>query len=355
MNSIAENSLKDCFCGVFQFDSSKEEFHFDSSIGSFLPLNCEKDLSLEVFLRHVIDNDQELVRNFFQRKIPEKKVNFTIQNASAEAKDRVLCSIFCCLDQIEKDFLHGIAINITGFLPGNLLFKDLKLFVDGIGEIRRVTHDLNNQFQIIAGFGSAIEDEVQDPDMKDCAKNVMNAVGKAIDNNKHLRKFFPAKNSPNIFLPKGFSEEPSQEPAVPSTQTTTSQSSAEKPTQASDPMKILVVDDEPLVQKFLCEMLKRLKYTPYGYASGTKALEATRSGEIKFDLAILDMNLPDIETEELFEGLLEIDPLAKIILISGDNLSETSQRILDKGARDYLQKPTTVKKLSETISEVLAS
>jgi CheY-like chemotaxis protein len=258
--------------------------------------------------------------------------------------------------------LSGMVANISAFLPDNYLFKDIKTLIEGLSEIRKITHDLNNQFQIIMGFASAIEDDASDPETKDNAACIVNAVDSSIEHNKTLRKYFPPKKQPDIYLPDFMHK--NKKPGTNNdnqVQSNNNQKEADKKNAEQvkesthkQAKNVLVVDDEPLVNKFLCQMLKRLKFKSEGFNCGNDALKHIKSSSNKFDLAIIDMNLPDISAELLFNEISVIDPAMKVILISGDSLNETSKKMLDQGAKGYLQKPTTVQKLSQTINEALA-
>lgn len=318
--------------------------------------------TVDKFSAFFIKQDQQLFVDFF---MPENWINRSIILTMSTNPDSHIkgesCSVFIQQNGVDKDGnLAGTMINISQFLPGEYLYKDLAVFVDGLTQFRKITHDLNNQFQIITGFGSAIEDEMTDPDLKECATNVMDAVGKAIEHNKDLRKFFPPKEKPRLYLPD-FSNaciaenQDTTSQGTPTPEKVLTQSISSAPDLAAvSGTGILVIDDEPLVQRFLCEMLKRLKYAPTGCANGSEALAVMQAKSDFFSLAIVDMNLPDIASENLYDQLRQIRPDLKVILISGDNLGETSQRILNKGAHGFLQKPTTIKTLAETIGQILA-
>lgn len=243
-------------------------------------------------------------------------------------------------------------VNISGFMPGPILYRDLQTLVNGLSNVRKITHDLNNQFQIITGYGSTLQDELSDPDQKESASSIVNAVTQAISHNVQLRKLFPPKNPPQLYIPA----EMQPKPAIASESTEkNADSPGHKPSAKSpDLASIMVVDDEPLVKKFLCDMLKRLNFHPCGFENGITAARAIKELQ-KFDLAILDMNLPDISTEELFAILKETAPQTKIILISGETQNDACNRMLEQGAEAYLQKPTSVKLLSETINRVIGT
>lgn len=341
---------------------ASHEISFNGPPDGLIPVNAGVLFSIEKFSAFFIKQEQQLFVDFFvPANWADKSIVLTMStNPEAHIKGKS-CSVFIQQNGVDDNGnLAGTMINISQFLPGEYLFKDLAVFVDGLSQFRKITHDLNNQFQIITGFGSAIEDEMTDPDLKECATNVMDAVGKAIEHNKDLRKFFPPKDKPELFLPSFsnacvFENQSQISQIAPKPEAILSPGNSLTPDLAAiSGTGILVIDDEPLVQRFLCEMLKRLKYAPTGCANGSEALAVMQEKSDFFSLAIVDMNLPDIASENLYDQLRQIRPDLKVILISGDNLGETSQRILNKGAHGFLQKPTTIKTLAETIGQILA-
>jgi CheY-like chemotaxis protein len=217
--------------------------------------------------------------------------------------------------------------------------------------IRLLTHDLNNQFQIITGFGSMLEDDLQDPEQKDNATQVMNAVNKSVDLVKELREFFPPKIKPRIFMPERLLQTATEElTPINSSIPATIACAAINETSTG----ILVVDDEPLVQRFLCEMLKRLKYRVLGCMDGHEAIQQLKKNPFEYNMAIVDISLPDINTEALLEQLKQYNPQLKVLLISGEDPGEGLERLLTKGANGFMQKPTTIKALGDAIVAILA-
>ncbi len=355
------NSSNSClFQADFTFKADEGQLVFKESPVTIIPTPGSSSFLLEQFISLVIASERQVLSDFFNSQTWENNtVIVTLSTLPEDYLKGKSCSVyFQQLGKHDNNECFGTLVNISSFIPGGYLYKDLKVFVDGLKNIRIITHDLNNQFQVITGFGSALEDEMTDPELKECATNVMDAVGKAIDHNKDLRKFFPPKN-----LPELYSINPPSTAAIESPSATITESdSANHITTAADQTAdaqinpvtgILVIDDEPLVQRFLCEMLKRLKYTATGCGTAHHAINTLKNDPHAYSMAIVDMNLPDLSSEILFDQLIEIKPDLKVILISGDNIGETSQRILDKGASGYLQKPTTIKTLSETINKVL--
>lgn len=119
--------------------------------------------------------------------------------------------------------------------------------------------------------------------------------------------------------------------------------------------KILVIDDEPLIRVFLFEAL-----TPCGYAVNTlnsaqEALEELRRS--KYDLLLVDIRMPIMTGMEFFRRLGEQDPdlQSRVIFITGDVASTSTQEFLDLANRPVLTKPFDLDHLRSVVSEMLGA
>jgi two-component system KDP operon response regulator KdpE len=107
-------------------------------------------------------------------------------------------------------------------------------------------------------------------------------------------------------------------------------------------VKVLVVDDEDSIRRFLRVTLTTQAYTVLEAASGNEALSAV--AEDKPDIVILDLGLPDIDGVEITRLLREWTQLPIIILsVRGGESDKIAA--LDAGADDYLTKPFGVGEL----------
>jgi two-component system KDP operon response regulator KdpE len=106
--------------------------------------------------------------------------------------------------------------------------------------------------------------------------------------------------------------------------------------------KVLVVDDEASIRRFLRVTLTSQTYTVFEAASGREAL--TRVVEDKPDIVILDLGLPDIDGIEVTRLLREWTQMP-IIILSVRGVENDKIAALDAGADDYLTKPFGVGEL----------
>lgn len=101
-------------------------------------------------------------------------------------------------------------------------------------------------------------------------------------------------------------------------------------------LRILVVDDEPAIRRFLRVSLTARGYTIYEASDGQSALQAVFSH--RPDLLILDLGLPDLDGVQVTRSLREWTQLPIIILSVREQESDKIAA-LDAGADDYLTKP----------------
>ena len=116
--------------------------------------------------------------------------------------------------------------------------------------------------------------------------------------------------------------------------------------------KILIVDDEPLFADYLDLVLTKEGYEIAMAIDGKEGIKIFES--IIPDLVITDIVMPDMEGVEFIRILLKKRKNLPVIAMSGNATGIrflNTSRIL--GARAVLQKPFSVKKLKETIEDVL--
>jgi two-component system KDP operon response regulator KdpE len=114
-------------------------------------------------------------------------------------------------------------------------------------------------------------------------------------------------------------------------------------------VRILVVDDERPIRRFLYESLSG-EYSVFEAGSGKEALQAVIAE--RPDLIILDLGLPDIDGLEVTRRLREWSQIP-VIIVSVRELEDDKIAALDAGADDYLTKPFAVGELLARIRVAL--
>ena len=114
--------------------------------------------------------------------------------------------------------------------------------------------------------------------------------------------------------------------------------------------KILIVDDEPQLRRVMSTTLVANGYTVDQARTGEEALDKLR--EKKFDLVLLDLNMPGIgglETCREIRGSCDV----AIIILSVRNTEKDKVQALDAGADDYVSKPFSTPELLARIRAAL--
>lgn len=106
----------------------------------------------------------------------------------------------------------------------------------------------------------------------------------------------------------------------------------------SDKERILVVDDEPSIRKYLQTLLEVDGYNVTAVASGPEALESVQEGP-RPDFIILDVLMQEMNGLETLRQLMQVDRTLSVIMLSCSNEVTTVVEAIRLGAQDYLTKP----------------
>lgn len=102
-------------------------------------------------------------------------------------------------------------------------------------------------------------------------------------------------------------------------------------------MRILLVEDEPLIADAVKTALQRQEFRVDWAANGHMALEALQAG--RFDLVILDLGLPDQDGLHVLAALRQRDIDVPVIILTARETVRNKIDGLNLGADDYLTKP----------------
>lgn len=108
-------------------------------------------------------------------------------------------------------------------------------------------------------------------------------------------------------------------------------------------MRILVVEDEPQLNKLTSERLTRESYSVDSCLDGEEAWEYLEMGS--YDLILLDVMLPKINGIEIVRRLRAKEDLTPVLLLTALDAIEDRVKGLDAGADDYLVKPFAYEEL----------
>jgi PAS domain S-box-containing protein len=113
----------------------------------------------------------------------------------------------------------------------------------------------------------------------------------------------------------------------------------------------LLVDDDESTRQTLALILRNKGYETETAATGQEALKKAR--ERAFNLACLDIRLPDVEGGDLIAPLKEIHPPTVVIMITGHASVGSAVQALNEGASGYITKPLNMDELLALVREAL--
>jgi two-component system cell cycle sensor histidine kinase/response regulator CckA len=129
-----------------------------------------------------------------------------------------------------------------------------------------------------------------------------------------------------------------------------------RPKITAEPVKgsgtILVIDDDEDVLSVSLTILERLGYHVLLAKSGEETVEIANGFDEKIDLAILDIGLPDIPGDRLYQMLKKIRPDIRVLVSTGYAVEDIGEN-LKRAVQGFIQKPISFSKLSIKLKEVL--
>jgi len=119
----------------------------------------------------------------------------------------------------------------------------------------------------------------------------------------------------------------------------------------SEVNRILVIDDDESIRDVLTTVLEREGYLVDQAENGN---EAIRKSKIRFyNLAFIDIRLPDMEGTKLLTDLKETIPRMVKIILTGYPSVQNAVEAVNKGADGYLVKPINIEDLLKTVKRLL--
>ena len=114
------------------------------------------------------------------------------------------------------------------------------------------------------------------------------------------------------------------------------------------PLRVLVVDDEPLMRWSIAESLRDRRYRVIEAADGAEALRALASAAV--DVIVLDYRLPDSGNLSLLARIRQIAPLAPVVMITAHSSPEIAGDARRLGADAVIEKPFEMRTLAAMLA-----
>lgn len=118
-------------------------------------------------------------------------------------------------------------------------------------------------------------------------------------------------------------------------------------------LKVMIVDDEPIVGKRLTPTLTKHGFMVESYVDPREALD--RLQEEEFDIVVTDLRMEEVDGIGVLEQVMETCPNTRVIFITGYATVEVAREALVKGAFDFIAKPFKPKELRGVINKAALS
>ena len=119
----------------------------------------------------------------------------------------------------------------------------------------------------------------------------------------------------------------------------------------TDAPPVLLVDDDDTFRGLLVRELQHRGYEVIGADSVSATMR--RVGERAYDVAVVDMNLPDGDGLDLVLQLRQLHPQMEVIVLTGHGSIDSAVEAMRRGAFDYLRKPCPIAELEVAVNKAL--
>lgn len=120
----------------------------------------------------------------------------------------------------------------------------------------------------------------------------------------------------------------------------------------STTLRVLIVDDEPLILLTLSRFLKK-KMEVKTVASAEEAIDEIMAKH--YDLCFLDISLPGMTGLEALKKIKRLSPFTKVTIMTGNFLSEAMTRQIDEAAYSFIEKPFELLHIQNVVNRVAAT
>ncbi|MGN0480964.1 MAG: response regulator [Lachnospiraceae bacterium] len=115
---------------------------------------------------------------------------------------------------------------------------------------------------------------------------------------------------------------------------------------------ILVCDDAAFMRMMIKDILTKNGYTVIGEAeNGAKAIE--KYSELKPDLVLMDITMPEMDGIQALKGIKAADPSASVIMCSAMGQQAMVIESIQSGAKDFIVKPFQADRVLEAVKKVV--
>jgi len=112
-------------------------------------------------------------------------------------------------------------------------------------------------------------------------------------------------------------------------------------------LKILILDDEPIVCKRLKPALEKVGYEVDAFTRSFEAMQ--QLGQTQYDIIITDLKMEGMDGMRFLQEAKKIAPQTEVIVITGFATMETAKESFQKGVFDFIAKPFNLSEIQRVV------
>ena len=122
---------------------------------------------------------------------------------------------------------------------------------------------------------------------------------------------------------------------------------------ATEKKTVFVVDDEEMLRSLTCDIIEGEGFNVISASNGREAVEIFKDKRDEVGLVILDMSMPEMDGNQTFRALKEIDPGVRVLVSSGFIEDPVIAKMIREGAKGVIAKPFKVDELTTIVRSTL--
>lgn len=127
----------------------------------------------------------------------------------------------------------------------------------------------------------------------------------------------------------------------------------EKTSSSSNRGLLLLIDDEEVIREIGCEMFESMGFSCITARNGEEGIKLYQERKAEIRLVVLDIELPGISGEKVYETLKDINPDIKILLVSGYGKEYLETFFFKQKLVHFVSKPFQLSKLNQTVDQLM--
>jgi DNA-binding NtrC family response regulator len=117
-------------------------------------------------------------------------------------------------------------------------------------------------------------------------------------------------------------------------------------------LRVLVLDDEPIVCKRLQPALEKLGFAVDTFTHSVEAMHQVQQSD--YDIVITDLKMKEIDGMRFLEEVKKRHPQTEVIVITGFATMETAKQSFQKGVFDFIAKPFKLSEIQDVVTRAAA-